>query len=85
MFRGKGFHCSLGALLLVLGAVLLTSLAWAHSPDEPDARKTGILLVAFGTSDPDAKVSFEKIDQLTREAHPDIPVRWAYTSHLIRH
>lgn len=48
-------------------------------------KKTGILLVAFGSSDPSARVSFETIDARVREAWPDIPVFWAYTSRIIRH
>ena len=44
----------------------------------------GILLVAFGSSLPDAQVSFENIDKNTRTAYPEIPVHWAYTSHIIR-
>jgi sirohydrochlorin cobaltochelatase len=47
--------------------------------------KTGILLVTFGSSMPQAQVSFENIDQKVRAAFPDIQVRWAFTSHMIRH
>ena len=46
--------------------------------------KTGILLVAFGTSIPEAQVSFKKIEEKVKKAHPDVPVRWAFTSHIIR-
>lgn len=46
--------------------------------------KIGILLVAFGSSDASAQVSFENIDKKVKTAYPDIPVRWAYTSHIIR-
>lgn len=41
--------------------------------------------MAFGSSDPSARVSFETIDARVREAWPDIPVFWAYTSRIIRH
>ena len=44
----------------------------------------GILLVAFGSSQPGAQVSFDNIENTTKAAYPDIPVRWAYTSHIIR-
>lgn len=47
-------------------------------------KKTGILLVAFGSSEASAQVSFENIDKKTKAAYPGIPVRWAYTSHIIR-
>lgn len=46
--------------------------------------KEGILLVAFGTSVPEAKKAFETIDASYRKAFPDIPVEWAFTSQIIR-
>ncbi len=47
-------------------------------------KKVGILLVAFGSSEASAQVSFENIAKKTKTAYPDIPVRWAYTSTIIR-
>ena len=47
-------------------------------------KKVGILLVAFGSSEDSAQVSFENIDKRVKNAYPDIPVRWAYTSVIIR-
>lgn len=47
-------------------------------------KKVGILLVAFGSSEASAQVSFDNIDKKVRATYPDIPVRWAYTSHIIR-
>ena len=47
-------------------------------------KKVGILLVAFGSSEESAQVSFENIDKKVKAAYPDIPVKWAYTSHIIR-
>jgi len=44
----------------------------------------GILLVTFGSSKASAQVSFENIDKKTKAAFSDIPVRWAYTSTIIR-
>jgi sirohydrochlorin cobaltochelatase len=64
---------------ICLGAAVL---AGDHSHKAP--KKVGILLVAFGSSQPSAQVSFENIDNNTRAAYPGIPVRWAYTSHIIR-
>lgn len=46
--------------------------------------KKGILLAAFGSSYPEARPAFENIEQMTKAAHPDIPVRWAYTSGMVR-
>jgi sirohydrochlorin cobaltochelatase len=47
-------------------------------------KKVGILLVAFGTSEAKAQVAFDNIDRKVKKAYPGIPVRWAYTSHIIR-
>jgi sirohydrochlorin cobaltochelatase len=47
-------------------------------------QRVGILLVAFGSSEQSAQVSFENIDKRVRKVYPDTEVRWAYTSHIIR-
>ena len=65
--------------------IILSSTAWAgggHGHKAPN--KVGILLVAFGSSKASAQVSFENIDKKTKAAFSDIPVRWAYTSTIIR-
>lgn len=66
------------ALLLLLATT--NCFAGHGQPEE----KTGILLVAFGSSMPEAQVAFDNIDAKVRAAHPDTPVQWAYTSHIIR-
>jgi sirohydrochlorin cobaltochelatase len=71
--------CSILALLLVF---TLPALGAQHDKVKPE--KKGILLVAFGSSVPEALVAFEHIEKKAREAFPDIPVRWAFTSHMIR-
>ena len=47
-------------------------------------KKIGILLVAFGSSKASAQVSFDNIDKKVKATYPGIPVRWAYTSTIIR-
>jgi sirohydrochlorin cobaltochelatase len=70
-------------LMLVLLTALGTVNAYAdHGHTLP--KKVGILLVAFGSSEASAQVSFENIEKQVKAAFPDIPVRWAYTSHIIR-
>jgi sirohydrochlorin cobaltochelatase len=75
---------SLISVLAVLMTFILGAsvLAGGHGHKAP--KKVGILLVAFGSSEASAQVSFENIDQKTKAAFPDIPVRWAYTSTIIR-
>jgi sirohydrochlorin cobaltochelatase len=56
-------------------------------PEVPAAgrpAKAGIVLVAFGTSVPEARVAYESLGARVRSAFPDFPVRWAYTSATIR-
>jgi len=59
-------------------------MAWAGSHGRQADKKVGILLVAFGSSKPSAQVSFDNIDKKVKSTYPAIPVRWAYTSHIIR-
>ncbi len=47
-------------------------------------KKVGILLVAFGSSEASAQISFKTIDKKVKAKYPGIPVHWAYTSHIIR-
>jgi len=68
-------------LALALAAAV-SAQASGHGKEKP--AKTGILLVAFGTSVPEAQAAFDHIGQLVKKAVPDTPVRWAYTSAIIR-
>ena len=54
----------------------------SHGHKEP--KKVGILLVAFGSSEKSAQISFENIDKKVKATYAGIPVHWAYTSHIIR-
>jgi len=69
------------AIMLIVG-LCASTMAGGHGHKAP--KKVGILLVAFGSSYPGAQVSFENIDKKVKAAYPGIPVRWAYTSHIIR-
>lgn len=68
------------SLLVVATGVFASEGGYGHVA----SKKVGILLVAFGSSEASAQVSFDNIDKKIKAAHPDIPVRWAYTSHIIR-
>ncbi|MGA2400979.1 MAG: sirohydrochlorin cobaltochelatase [Syntrophobacteraceae bacterium] len=46
--------------------------------------KKAILLVAFGTSVPEAAKAFGEIEKKVREKYPGTEVRWAFTSKTIR-
>lgn len=46
--------------------------------------RRAILLVAFGASSPQGQNALKGFDALVRQRYPGVPVRWAYTSLLLR-
>ena len=46
--------------------------------------RRAILLVAFGASSAQGQNALKGFDALVRQHYPGIPVRWAYTSLLLR-
>jgi len=79
----KRFYWFLFLVFMMFFMASNTALAAGHGRERP--MKKGILLVAFGTSVSEAQVAFQNIEKRVRAAFPAIPVRWAYTSHIIRH
>ena len=77
-----------GLFAVVTICFMMAGVACAHDHGHGHGgekkKKVGILLVAFGSSDPTAQVSFENIDKKVKSTYPGTPVRWAYTSHIIR-
>jgi sirohydrochlorin cobaltochelatase len=73
-----------GILFSVLCFLFVSNCFASEGHNHSTPKKIGILLVAFGTSEPSAQVAFENIDRKVRATYPAIPVRWAYTSHIIR-
>jgi len=67
--------------LVLVSLVLPKSPIYAHGEKGP--MKKGILLVAFGSTIPEAQVSFENIDRSVKKAFPGVEVYWAYTSRMI--
>lgn len=84
-------HC---ITLVAIAALVLFSCAGAfagsghgHGHSHGHATKTvkrAILLVAFGTTIPEAKVALDNIDAKVRAAFPETEIRWSYTSKIIR-
>ena len=70
--------------LAIFMAISLCTFAWAGDHGHPAPKKVGILLVAFGSSESSAQVSFENIDKKVKATYSGIPVRWGYTSTIIR-
>jgi sirohydrochlorin cobaltochelatase len=73
-------------IFVITTVFLFTACCYASSGHgHKQDKKVGILLVAFGSSQASAQVSFEKIDARVKAKYPGVPVHWAYTSHIIRH
>ncbi len=70
--------------LLIMLALLCCSLNGFAAHGEKKPEKKAILLVSFGTSDPEARKVFDRIDEQTRKSFSGVEVRWAFTSKMIR-
>jgi sirohydrochlorin cobaltochelatase len=71
-------------LFVLFTGLILPAIAFASGHGHEREMKKGILLVAFGSSVPEAQVSFDNIDKRVKKDFPDTPVFWAYTSSIIR-
>jgi sirohydrochlorin cobaltochelatase len=69
----------------MLTALFLLSAADALAKygEKPPVKKA-IVLVAFGTSDPEAAKAFDLVEKRAKERFPGVELRWAYTSRMIR-
>ncbi len=70
--------------IMVCVVTCLACAAWAGDHGEKPEKKAGILLVAFGTSVPEAAKAFDAIQAKAKKVFPDTDVEWAYTSKIIR-
>lgn len=73
--------CVRGLLALFIVCVLIMP---AIAGEQKKTAKTGILLVAFGTTVPEAKVSMDHIDAMAKSRFPGMEIRWAYSSRIVR-
>jgi len=75
-------------MCVLIVSLMLVSSGWAgehwHGHGHKKEVKKGILLVAFGSSYPQAQASFENIEAEVKKNFPKVPVHWAYTSKIIR-
>ncbi len=71
-------------VVVLLSILLFASTCFAKGHGTKKEMKKGILLVAFGSSIPEAQVAFENIEKHVKNEFINIPVRWAYTSIIIR-
>lgn len=78
--KGKGI---IPAMMLMC-VIVATSVGHAVGHETGKAPKEAILLVAFGTSVPEARKALDRIDDRVKQAFPNVKVTWAYTSKIIR-
>ena len=78
--KGKGL--ALATMLMCI--VFVTSTGYAKVHGTSKTPKDAILLVAFGTSVPEAQKALDQIDEQVKKAFPNVKVTWAYTSKIIR-
>jgi sirohydrochlorin cobaltochelatase len=64
--------------ILALIVLLLAGLSPAAAQDKP-----AVVLTAFGTTTAAAD-TYQHIDKLARQRFPDLDIRWAYTSRIVR-
>ena len=74
---------ALRAMVLLVLAYLVLSPSFLSAHGDKRPMKKGILLVAFGSTIPEAQVSFENIEQSVKKSLPGVPVYWSYTSRII--
>jgi sirohydrochlorin cobaltochelatase len=81
MMKKKEFFISVCLVFLVVFSANF-ALAGKHGESKP--QKEAILLVAFGTTVPEARKAFDQIESQVKGAFPGVEVRWAFTSSIVR-
>ncbi len=76
---------SVGLSFILLAVFSVTVvLAHKHGNGKASPQKEAILLVAFGTTVPEAKKAFDQIETQVKKEFPNSEVRWAFTSSKVR-
>jgi sirohydrochlorin cobaltochelatase len=68
---------------LALLSLFASNVAIAKEGEMRNPKK-GLLIVAFGTSVPEAKTAYDHVEAAARKAFSGTEIRWAYTSKIIR-
>jgi sirohydrochlorin cobaltochelatase len=70
--------------LLVALVCTVCAMGGCRRPQDQASTKPSLVLVAFGTSVPEARKVFEYIDAAAKKRYPEMNIRWAFTSEFIR-
>ncbi|MFH0825572.1 MAG: sirohydrochlorin cobaltochelatase [Pseudomonadota bacterium] len=76
-------RCSMAACAVLLTLIGLSCVSGVLAGDA-QSKKKAILLVAFGTTVPEAQIAFSQTESRVKREFPDAEVRWAFTSGKIR-
>ncbi len=68
----------------ILMVTLVSMVAGCQKRLDVVSSKPALVLVAFGTSVPEARKVFDYIDAVARKRYPNTDIRWAFTSTFIR-
>ena len=71
-------------ILFLCLTLIAASPALAGHGEGKAEPKTGILLVTFGTTVPQAQAALAQMDAAVKKAFPKNEVRWAYTAKIVR-
>ena len=69
-------------LFVTFFLLCLASASWAGHKERPP--KKGILLVAFGSTVPEARAGLDHVETRAKERFPGLEIRWAYSSRIVR-
>ncbi|MCF7936702.1 MAG: sirohydrochlorin cobaltochelatase [Synergistales bacterium] len=72
------------AVAIAVVSCFVGGAATVHAHHQGKQQKKGILIVAYGTSVPQAQVAIDNLVEAARSAYPDVEVRLAYSSGIIR-
>lgn len=70
--------------LFIFSLLVIGLCSCSNSVQENKSDKPAIVMVAFGTSVPEARKVFDYIDSKVKERYSDYDVRWAFTSEFIQ-
>ncbi len=72
------------SVLLLFAFSVTPLLADKHGQSKKSDPKRAILLVAFGTTVPEARKAFDQVESQVKREFPDTEIRWAFTSSIVR-
>lgn len=79
----KRAHIGISILILLIFSASFV-LGRGHGHGKTNQHKQAILLVAFGTTVPEARKAFDQIESQVKSEFPGVEIRWAFSSSIVR-